>query len=94
MKTKTVTEIDYRELETLVEEKLGFKDYSFVATEECGNDSTHEFSVNGVLDVWEEGYVKEWERGEQPLYTNGAILNKLCQKGFIPKGEYLVGVCW
>ncbi len=94
MKHKSVIEIGYSELERLVQDKLGFKDYSFAATEECGNDSDHQFDVDGKLDKWDKENIQEWKDGESPTFTNPVILNELCRLGHIKKGEYIVTVCW
>jgi hypothetical protein len=96
MKTKTVTEIEYHELEDLVKEKLGYKNYSFVAVEECGNDSSHEFTVEkGFEDSeYDKEQIEKWEKGEFVQFSNHVILNKLCMEGHIPAGNYIVQVCW
>jgi hypothetical protein len=94
MKKKTIIEIDYNELEDLVREHLGFKKYSFVATEECSNDSSHEFDVDGILDKWDKLELEKWPKGKAPQYSNRVILNALCEAGHIEAGEYLVTVCW
>lgn len=90
MKKKTVFEVEYHELEQLIHEKLGWEDYDFVAAEECDNDSSHSFSVNGDVD---EDEITSLEKGEY-LYHNQAILDYLCKLGHIEAGDYLVEVCW
>jgi len=96
MKTKTIIEIDYHELEKLVKEKLGYKEYDFVAVEECGNSSSHEFDVSNEFEdaEYDEQDIAKWEKGEFVHYSNGTVLNQLCRKGYIPAGEYLVNVFW
>lgn len=95
MKKKSIIEIDSNELDTLVHEKLGFKEYEFVPVEECGNDSSHEFTVsNKPHDKWQQESIDKWAKYKFVRYSNGAILNELCIKGFIEPGEYLVTVCW
>jgi hypothetical protein len=99
MKKKTVTELDYKELETLVKKHLGFAEYNFVAVEECGNNSSHEFTVDEGEGNWFDAEehaedIAEWTAGEFPRYTNGTILNELCIQGHIEPGEYIVTVCW
>lgn len=95
-KKKVVVEVDYRDLERLVVDKYPFMNgYSFVATEECGNDSTHRFVVDGNLD---KVYEAEWEKVKEPNVwfdlSNGFILNKLAADGNIEPGEYVVRVFW
>jgi len=94
MKKKSIIEISYKELEKLVKEKLGYKNYCFVAVEECGNDSDHQFDVDGEIDDFDLEDIKSWEEGKFVNYSNGIILNKLCADGHIEKGDYVVTVCW
>lgn len=96
MKIKTITEITYDELEKLVKEKLGYKDYNFGAVQECGNDSSHQFTVEKEFEdeEYDQETIEQWEKGEFVNYSNGIILNKLCKEGHIPEGNYLVTVCW
>jgi hypothetical protein len=91
-KKKVVIEVDYRDLDKLVTQVYGDKDYSFVAVELCGNDSTHSFAVDG--QIFDEDSVKQIKQGNVPDYANGVLLNLLCKEGYIKKGIYNVGVCW
>lgn len=102
MKVKQVIEIDYYELEGIVNkhynlalDKYG-RGYSFVATEECGNDSSHSFNVEGAepLDKYDLGKIEELRAGQHPTYCNQAIIQDLVNNGALAPGEYLVQVCW
>lgn len=94
-KIVTIYQVDYFELERFAKEIYGLDDYSFVATEECGNDSEHRFRVNGKVDSWDaDNEVAILNTTDVPCYANGLLLNMLCRDGHIPKGEYLVIVCW
>ena len=53
MKTTTYIEMDYGEFEELVEKEYGAP-YSFVASEECGNDTDHSYTITGVVDEPDE----------------------------------------
>jgi hypothetical protein len=86
--------MDYAELEKLVKEKFGFKKYCFAAVEECGNDSSHEFTVDGELDEFDKEDLKKWEDGEFVKYTNGILLNALCFHEIIEPGDYVIEVFW
>jgi hypothetical protein len=93
--------MDYNELEKLIHEKFGFKEYEFAAVEECGNDSSHEFTVDGELDEWDKETLHEWEHGNPEMegkhfvhYSNGILLNALCFHEIIEPGEYIISVCW
>lgn len=94
MKKKTIIEIDYNELEQLVYDKLGFKQYDFVCAQECGNDSSHSFVVDGKISKWDKENLDKWAEGKDMAYGNQTVLNALCAKGFIEAGEYIVSVYW
>jgi len=104
MKVKQVIEIDYNELEDIVNKHYGLraKDpygnglYSFVATEECGNDSDHSFSVPKAepLDEYDQKKIKRLRGTGHSRYSNYAILQDLVNNGVLAPGEYLVKVCW
>lgn len=92
-KKKTVIEVSYSDLEKLVkkhypEQYKHMGGYSFAAVEECGNDTSHGFDVDGKLDDWD---LEKFAKGEA---SNIALLNKLCADGLIEAGEYLIEVCW
>jgi hypothetical protein len=101
MKTKTVIEIDYNEFEDIVRKTYGLAErdsnaYSFVATEECGNDSTHEFVVDKIekLDEWEIESIHKLIAGKCPTYCNDTIFQDLVNQGILQPGTYIVNVCW
>lgn len=94
MKTKLVVECDYSEIEALAEKHYGAKGYSFVAVQECGNDSSHSFSVTNKLDKWEKAEAEKIRKGKIANYRNATLLNCLCADGFIEAGSYVVKVCW
>ncbi len=89
-------EVNSNELDNFVHENYKWaKNYEFVPMEECGNDSSHSFTVKGQLD---DSDLEEWEEFKRKngylAYQNSLVLNKLCADGFIEPGEYLVNVCW
>lgn len=93
MKTKTVIEIDYNELNELVKGKLGYKKYRF-GDDGVANDSIHSFEIDGKLDDYQIKECAEYAAGTNEYCSDDTVLNKLCAEGHIPAGEYLVSVCW
>lgn len=102
MKVKTVIEIDYDELEGIVNRHYGIQDkqggegYSFVATQECGNDCSFTFHVPSAkpLDKWEQEDIQKLrETGHSP-WRNSVIIQDLVNNGVLAPGEYLVKVSW
>ena len=90
--TKTITEINYNDLDEFIQTTYGWKNYEFVAVEECGNDSSHSFNPTG--DVSDPEVFERWDKGEFVHYSNHAIMEKLVADGHIPAGDVLVEVCW
>lgn len=90
-KKKTVIEASSFELEKLVRKHYPeqYDGYEFVAVEECGNDSSHNFNdIDGELSEYD---LREFNTGAA---SNRILLNKLCVDGFIEAGSYLIQVCW
>lgn len=95
MKREVYITMDYYELEELVKKTYEIKNYSFIATEECGNDSTHSFNVERKsLRDFEQEYIDEMKSGNPITCSNYAILNDLCNKEVLEPGNYLIEVCW
>lgn len=75
--------------------EFGTFHYEFVVNGECSNDSSHQFSVDGLLDSYCEADAAEFRKDGKPRgLSNGDVLNILCQDGWLGPGEYLVEVCW
>lgn len=92
MKKKTIIEADYYEIENLVRQHYNNSKYSFPLAQECCNDTTHKFNVDGKLD---ESDLKDWENdGPYYQYNNYLVLNKLCADGHIESGKYIINVSW
>lgn len=89
--TMTIHRAGYRDVEKAAAEHYGIN-YSFPATQECGNDTSHQFRV-GAGDLEEEDEA-EVRAGKVPMYNNGALLEVLCKDGHIPAGDYVIEVFW
>lgn len=76
-------------------EKGSPSEYHFVDDEEANNDSSYTFSVNGEVDEAEEEDLKGVLEDKLPFgFMTHTFLNDLARKDVIPKGSYLVTVCW
>ena len=92
---KTIISVNNRELEKLAKQIYNLKSYSFVEVEECGNDSSHSFYVDGDIDPLDQADFVKIKNGEEvPKYCNMLLLNILCADGHIEKGEYVIKVSW
>jgi hypothetical protein len=103
MKKKTVIEIGYHEFEEIVAKAYGLRpgEYEFVFTQECGNDSSHEFEQevepfdpNNVLDKYDLEKLAKIKSGDIPQYTNHIIFRDLVNRGILEPGAYIVQVSW
>jgi hypothetical protein len=97
MKEVSVIEIDYHEFEQIVKRVYGVPKYSFVATEECGNDSNHTFQVRKQepLDEWQTKDLAEFvTKNGLKCYVNYILFQDLVNRGELKPAQYLVNVCW
>lgn len=69
---KTVIEVDYGDLERFVKETYKQKEYSFVAAQECGNDSSHSFSIPR-RNFWTSTTRRSWTSSRRPGNTDSSI---------------------
>lgn len=91
---ETIISVDYNDLDDFVHEVLGFKKYEFVAVQECGNDSSHNFTINGNLSKYDLEQIDKWKAGNFVHYSNHTILSYLCKEKYINPGKYLIFVYW
>jgi hypothetical protein len=101
VKKVSFIEMDYHAFEKLVEKhipalKNDGQHYSFVETEECGNDSQHTF--NGITGKPDSEYDKKEIAmiiaGTAKYFGNHQVLEALCSLGAVEPGDYLITVCW
>ncbi len=92
----TLFQVEYTDFENFVMEHYGFeKRWYFVADQECGNDCSLSFEVNGRVDSYDEGQLEKFKTDPDSSYNiTNAILNDFYREGLIEKGEYQINVCW
>ena len=90
MKKVTMIQADSSEIDSIVREV--FPNYEFVPVQECGNDSSHEFDVCGIVD--DKHGIEQWKNGEFVRYSNDSVLNYMATLGKLEVGTYLIDVCW
>lgn len=92
---KVMFEVDYGDFERFVKETYG-QDYNFVASEECGNDSVHDFNVNDkeALDEYDQEKLDTFKTTGRYSFLNRTILQDLVNHDLIEPGNYLISVCW
>lgn len=95
VKAKSIYYVEYHDLEDIVRETWGH-DWSAIANiHNCHNDSSYDFTADPEgyddLETMEDELIEYLEEGSGSCYD---ILPLLVVKGIIPKGEYIVNVCW
>lgn len=96
---KGTKRIDYGDLERWIKQVFG-KEFCFVSTVECGNDTTHDFEDLGMhpewLDASDVEEINAWlyGAGKAPRYSAQSLMEVLVLQGFLEKGDYLVEVSW
>ena len=94
--TETVHQVASRELEKFVSAHYNLSGrWSFVADQECGNDSSHTFNVEKEeLDEYDAEKIAELKAGKNPSFVTQALLTDFCNQDLIPEGKYIINVCW
>jgi len=87
---KIVVSCEGHEIERIIQKEYGFKEYSIVASEEIGNYTSSEFTVDGLLDEDEQKDVDD----RKEMYMTRNYLNDLARRGLIQKGDYVVDTSW
>lgn len=87
---KTVIEVDYQDLEKLIEEVYELKEFNLASSEEYSNNTALLNKVDGEVSVYE---LEKILRRETYLMTR-IYMNDLCRRGHLEKGEYLIRISW
>lgn len=95
MKKLEVVLMDYGELEDLVREHTGLKEFVPVADFEWGNDSFYLFQdVKRDPNATGLNRVEESIAKDRILFSPLGVMNWLCMHAHIEPGNYLVSVSW
>lgn len=90
-KQKTITFLDYNDVDAAISAYLGIDDYCICAEEELSNDSDWVVDVKPVENT---RYIDVCIANRDYQYHTKYILNKMCLEGYIPEGCYAVRVSW
>lgn len=88
--------VRYSDLNKFINKYYSFEtEYSFADDQETYNDSSHQFTVTDEIADYEEEDLKDVLENKFPYsFMTGTFLNDLARKNIIPKGNYLIEVCW
>lgn len=97
METKTYHKVEYYDLEEYIQVVVG-QEYEILPNEECSNDTSKNYSITGFESDYDKKFkLPDWEKFKQTGeggYLLNTILNGLAEDGHIPKGEYIINICW
>lgn len=81
-----------------IQDQYGVDDYSFVADQECGNDSEHRFDmtigVDDEIDEYDAERLEEFKDGKFPSYITSTLFEDLVRREVLEPAIYYVSVCW
>lgn len=94
IKTVILHTVDAYELERFIKEQYpSARSYSFMADQECGDDSSHRFEVKKeLLHTYDQKKVDAFTSGQWVSFVTTALLTDLCNRDLLPEGTYLVEV--
>ena len=87
---KVIVHCEGHDVERIIEKEYDFKEYSITASEETGNYTSSEFTVDGILGKDEQKDVDD----RREMYMTRNFLNDLARRGKIQKGDYVVDTSW
>lgn len=92
---RTLIEVDYNEVDRVINEFYEIDNYEVIAYEEWSNNESHTFSIEGELSKYQLETVKKLlTTGAIDHYSTRAYLDYMCAEGVIERGEYLIKVSW
>lgn len=94
---KQVIEMEYGELEELIEKTYGFEEYSIPAEEEKGNDCSLTFNlVKGEEpNEWHKKDLAKMKETKKPMqYRTHILMQDMCNNSILEPGDYIVNIFW
>ena len=85
--------VDYDDLDEFVNHIFPGSKFEFCAAEECANDSSHSYDIDGVVNDWDLKDIEAVKKGRWSFMTS-TILTYLAYRKLIPVGRYVIEVCW
>lgn len=89
-------ELTEREIDRFITATFG-QEFSIVADQEAGNDTTLRFEVSGrtpALAKWDDKELAEFRNDGRGTFMAQLLLDELCSQGVIPAGRYYIEICW
>lgn len=100
IKQRTYYELEYHEVDTLIQREFNRPDYEIVAEEEWRNDTTHTATVKlEWFNKYDRQDVEYFISGKPRPYKGwhchwSKLFCWLAEQGKVPEGDYLIRVSW
>lgn len=86
-------EIEYHELDDIINQEYPDLDYECALDQ--NNDSNISLSIDGEFSSFDDlALEKLLKNNDQNYQSTRLLLNDMCRKGLIEKGDYLITICW
>lgn len=94
-KREEVVRVQYHQLDDLIREQFGIRDYECVAAEEWGNDEEHRFDLTNVSesDASDAVDIEKAKAGDWQWKT-WTLLEDLVRREILEPAIYIVQVSW
>lgn len=95
IRTSATHYVNYSDAEQAIKEHFG-KTFEIVAMEEMGNNSSLTFSVDGEISPDAQKAFNAWLYGDNDalMFQTSVLFNYMVSFGVIPKGDYVIEICW
>jgi len=95
----TYIEVDYGDLETLVQDVYNIEDFCIPSSEEASNSTSLTYHIseeakNTEWCEWDKGKWESFMNGKDPGGITGLVLERLVKDNVLPVGSYLINIFW
>lgn len=96
MKKVQVIEMEYGELEKLIEKTYGFEEYSIPAEEHlCYCSYTTELVKDEELDEYDKKDLEQMKTTKKPMqWRTHLLMQDMCNNSILEPGDYVVKIFW
>jgi len=94
IKKKTIFQMDDHIFDQIVNEFYGMTDFSLVADQELGNDSSYVYNTSNNSASYDKETLKNFKNNEFVSFVAPVLFNDLCSNGVLEEGEYVINISW
>ena len=91
----TYIEVDYNDLQDLIQKHYHKPNYGIVPYQEWNNNSDYPIEVKKQeMSKYDLEDLEQFKSDKQLHWKIYVIMNDLCNNNIIDEGNYLISVCW